>query len=290
MKRGLTLGATLLALLALALPANAQETITFTYEIPRGTTTIEGPAGTSYSFFTDVPTNAVGLTCSITDQADNNKSVHEGNDISVTSESGGVYLEDVERGPGVITQGVGSVTLGTTITTFIHLAEEPNWSNGNSIFSGVHTLTVTCDAPPPTTTTEPPPTTTEPPTTTTEPPVSTTTEPPVTTTEPPPTTTTTEPPPTTTTEPPPEVVTTTTQAPKPEVAQETVCVSRDDGRSYNVTWETVDGTRTRVLAEVEVLACTGGEDLDLRPWFFAGLLLIAAGVAFVWPTGDEWTA
>lgn len=287
MKRGLTLGAVLLALLALALPANAQETITFTYEIPQGTTVIELPAGSSFSFLTDVPGNAIGLTCSITDRADNNKSVHEGNDISVTSESGGVYLENVERGPGAVTEGVGTVTLGTTITTFIHLAEEPNWSNGNSIFSGVHTLTVSCEVPPPTTTTQPPPTTTtNPPPTTTQPPT-TTTVPPTTTTEPPPTTTTTTP--TTTTEP-PEVVTTTTQAPKPKVAQETECVSRDDGRSYNVTWETVDGTRTRVLQEVEVLACTGGEDLNLAPWVGAGVLLLAAGLAALWPTGDEWTA
>ena len=231
-------------------PANAQETITFDVEVPQGTQVIEGPAGSTHPFSAPVPSNAVGLTCTAIDIADNNASVHLGNNIILTSAGGQIVMRNVEREPGVTTSGEGTLVLGTEITATIVLSPEPNWYD-RSIFSGVHIVRVTCELPPPETTT----TTTS----TTVPPTTSTTVPPTTTTEPPETTTTTEPPPETTTTTTPPTTTqpppTTTQPPESEV--EEVCISDDEGNNWIVT--IVDGEETD---RQPALACTGPNDSD----------------------------
>jgi LPXTG-motif cell wall-anchored protein len=145
-------------LMALLLPgvASAQDsTVEFAITVPEGVQVIEDVPGYRESFTYDVPAEAIGLTCTAVDVSDNNKSVHLGNNIELTSASGSVVLEDVERGPGVTTVGTGSIVLGSTVTATIVLSPEPNWFD-RSIFSGQHTVTITCDVPPPTTTLPPP--------------------------------------------------------------------------------------------------------------------------------------
>lgn len=145
-------------LMALLLPgvASAQDsTVEFAITVPEGVQVIEDVPGYRESFTYDVPAEAIGLTCTAVDVSDNNKSVHLGNNIELTSASGSVVLEDVERGPGVTTVGIGTVVLGSTVTATIVLSPEPNWFD-RSIFSGQHTVTIACDVPPPTTTLPPP--------------------------------------------------------------------------------------------------------------------------------------
>jgi hypothetical protein len=112
-----------------------------------------------------------GSTCTVMAIASNNESVHPGSDLVVSSGASSVRVADVEAAPNKVTEGDGTLVLGPQLTVSVILG-------GDGVFSGGVQLTVTCEAPPPTTgppTTEPP-TTTGPPTTkppTTQPPTST---------------------------------------------------------------------------------------------------------------------
>ncbi len=130
-----------------------------------------------------VPADLVGQECSVESHAENNSSVHPGNDLVVTSGAASVTLADVEGAAGKITTATATVTLGDDVAVTLIMG-------GDGVFSAGATAVVVleCFAPPTTTTTT---------TTTTTIPtvvdpvvvVSTTTLAPTTTTAPPTTTT-----------------------------------------------------------------------------------------------------
>lgn len=101
----------------------------------------------------------VGSTCSLELEADNNGSVHPGNDLIVTTGGQSGTIPDVESEPGQVTVVDGDVVLGETVV--IELQFGPD-----GVTSGGLILTFDCEAQPVPTTTTAPPSTTEPPSTT----------------------------------------------------------------------------------------------------------------------------
>lgn len=97
---------------------------------------------------TSVDPALVGTTCALVVEADNNSSVHPGNDLLVQSGGDTVVLADVEGDEGRITFGSGPLTLGPVITVTLRMGEDGVFSAGFS---------VECRATPPTSTTTAPP-------------------------------------------------------------------------------------------------------------------------------------
>ncbi|MEM9746125.1 MAG: hypothetical protein AAF945_05480 [Actinomycetota bacterium] len=93
----------------------------------------------------------VGAECLATLRAENNSSVHPGNDLIVSSGGTSTRLDDVEGSPGNVISGTGPVVLGDTITVELEFGQD-----GRS--SGGLTVELDCEqtAPPPT---DPPETT-----------------------------------------------------------------------------------------------------------------------------------
>ena len=208
MKRNMHILATLVVVIAaVSLPAVAVDDII----IPIDTVVRSDEGALTQLAVVNVEPEAIGASCVVSAEGENNTSVHPNNDIIVSSGSDQVTLFDVEGVGGGITTASGTLTLGDTIVLTLRMGPD-------RVFSGGLTVTVDCEAQP-----EPTTTTTEPPTTTTTEPTTTTTEPPTTTTTEP-TTTTTEPPTTTTTEP-PDATSTSTTAP----AQTTTTNVEDHG-------------------------------------------------------------
>jgi hypothetical protein len=118
-----------------------------------------------------VDASLLGSTCTVRAVADNNESVHPDSTLTVASGSTSVRLDDVESAPDKVTDGSGSLVLGSDLVVTVTLGPD-------GVFSGGIEVMLTCQSPPPPTTT--PPTTTQPPpsTTTTQPPPTTTTVPP----------------------------------------------------------------------------------------------------------------
>jgi hypothetical protein len=83
----------------------------------------------------------VGRRCAMRAVAENNSSVHEGNDLIVMSGESTVTLFDVERGDGAITNGDGLLTLGTTVTIDMRLGPD-------NLSSGGYRLFAVCEPPP----------------------------------------------------------------------------------------------------------------------------------------------
>ena len=141
-----------------------------------GYTVHRGAPGTTVDIGGEkVPADLVGRTCNVGLMSENNRSIHPGNDVIITSASS-VTFKDVESQAAAKTYPAQPITLGPELDADLRFGKNGVTSSG---------FKVTVDCPPPLTTTVPP--TTEPPVTTTEPPL-TTTEPPVTPTEPPVTT------------------------------------------------------------------------------------------------------
>ncbi len=92
------------------------------------------------------PSELVGLTCPVVAAAENQSSVHPGNDLIVASDGDSMVLADVERAPGAVTPGDGTLTLGETITVSLRMGRD-------GVFSGGMTVTLGDCAPPTTTTT-----------------------------------------------------------------------------------------------------------------------------------------
>ncbi len=144
----------------------------------------------------DVDPEMLGWLCTGTAQTENNASEHRDNDFILTSGSSSVEILDWEAVAGEITNTVGTLVLGESITVDLRLGPA-------RVSSGGVRIVLTCSPPPPPETTT---TTVVETTTTTVPEITTTTTSPTTTTthvDPPPTTVTIPPDDTTTTEPPP---------------------------------------------------------------------------------------
>ncbi len=131
----------------------------------------------------DVDPEMLGWLCIGTAQTQNNASEHRDNDFILTSGSSSIEILDWEAVAGEITNTLGTLVLGESITVDLRLGPA-------RVSSGGVRIVLTCSPPPP-----PETTTTTTATTTTTPPETTTTTQAPTTTQPPATTTTTEPPP-----------------------------------------------------------------------------------------------
>jgi hypothetical protein len=131
-----------------------------------------------------VPAELQGSRCNVQADAENQSSVHPGNDLIVASGSDSETLFDVEREAGVLTTASGELTLGSEVTVSLSLGPDGIFSGGITVTIG-SCETVTTTTPPPsestttTTSSHTTTTTTQPPTTTTgsptEGPTSTTT-------------------------------------------------------------------------------------------------------------------
>ncbi len=106
-----------------------------------------------------VPGDLVGQVCSVESRAENNSSVHPGNDLVITSGSASATLSDIESSPGAVTTAAGTMTLGDEVTVTLVMGPD-------GVFSAGATAVVVLEcSPPPTTTTTAAPTTTVPPST-----------------------------------------------------------------------------------------------------------------------------
>lgn len=183
-----------LALLLLVAPVAMGQEVAI--EIPFETVIRAEPGSVHLLATAPVPTELQGVTCPVAAVAENESSVHPGNNLIVATDGDSIVLEDVERAAGAITVAEEELTFGSTITVTLVLGEHGVFSAGMVVRF--------CDIPVTTTTT-----TVETTTTTSE--ASTTTIPTTTTTME--TTTTVTVLPTTTVTTTPEATTTVTVAP-----------------------------------------------------------------------------
>ena len=121
-----------------------------------------------------VPAELQGSSCNVQSEAENQSSVHPGNDLIVASGSDSVTLLNVEREPGAVTTAAGDLTLGSEVTVSLSLGPDGIFSGGMIVTIGscetVSTTTTTPTESPtvaPTTTTTPTESPTVAPTTTT---------------------------------------------------------------------------------------------------------------------------
>ena len=204
-----------------------------------------------------VPAEFQGSKCNVSAEADNNSSVHPGNDLIVASGFDSVTLFDVEREAGALTTASGDLTLGSEVTVSLSLGPD-------GIFSGGITVTIgSCET---VTTTTPPPSETT--TTTTS---STTT------------TTTTQSP---TVSPTSTTTTTTTQSPtvSPTSTTTTTTTQSPTVSPTSTTTRTTSGTSTPVVAPTTIqpggTAFTGVE--NLVPLGVVALMLLTGGSGLLW--------
>jgi hypothetical protein len=147
------IGLAVFVVLLLPAAALAQTTEEFSFDLPHQV--IRDDTGTTHALETvDVPSNLVGASCTFEAVADNNISVHPGNDLIMSSGGDSVTLADVERAPGAVTPSNGSITLGDTINVALFLGTDNG--NGRGVFSGGLTVNVSCiDEPEPSPSPEP---------------------------------------------------------------------------------------------------------------------------------------
>jgi hypothetical protein len=183
--------------LVMAPVAGGQEEVAI--EIPFETVIRAEPGSVHLLATAQVPPELQGVTCPVAAVAENESSVHPGNNLIVATDGDSIVLEDVERAAGAVTVAEEELTFGSTITVTLVLGEDGVFSAGMTVKF--------CDIPETTTTT----TTVETTTTTTEATTTTTTIPTTTTTMETTTTVTVLPSTTVTTA--PEATTTVTVAP-----------------------------------------------------------------------------
>jgi hypothetical protein len=179
-----------------------------------------------------VPAELQGSSCNVQADAENQSSVHPGNDLIVSSGSDSVTLFDVEREAGALTMASGDLTLGSEVTVSLSLGPDGVFSGGITVTIG-SCGTVTTTTPPPSETTT---------TTTSSDTTTTTTQSPVS-----PTSTTT----TTTTQSPP-VSATSTRTSTPVVAPTTI---RPGGTAFTGVENVVP------LGVIALILMTGGSGL-----------------------------
>jgi hypothetical protein len=108
---------------------------------------VRGPDGSVHVLASfPVDTGLVGRQCAVSVVSHNQVSSHPDSDILVDSGGTQVVVEDVESSPFVVIAGEGTLTVGTNITVSVRLGPDER-------FSGGMTVTIDCEAPPPSTTT-----------------------------------------------------------------------------------------------------------------------------------------
>lgn len=131
--------------LAFAIPgAGAQDA--GRVEIPLGTVVYSAPGVATVLGAATVPAELVGTSCGVSTRAENNDSVHPGNDVVVSSGTDSVTLVDVEGSSGKVTTASSPLTLGTDVTITLIMGSDGVFSGGAAAF-------VVVDCTPPTTTT-----------------------------------------------------------------------------------------------------------------------------------------
>ena len=93
-----------------------------------------------------VADDQVGATCLVTARAENQSSVHPGNDLIVSSGASRILLPDVEREPGAVVVAEGTLQLGSEIVVSLIMGPD-------EVFSGGIEVDIDCAAPDATTTT-----------------------------------------------------------------------------------------------------------------------------------------
>jgi len=147
------MGLAVFVVLLLPAAALAQTTEGFSFNLPHQI--IRDDTGTTHALGGfDVPSSLVGASCSFEAVADNNISVHIGNDLIMSSGDDSVTLPNVERAPGAVTPSNGAITLGDAINVTLFLGTDNG--NGRGVYSGGFTVNVSC-------TTQPSPSPTPPP-------------------------------------------------------------------------------------------------------------------------------
>lgn len=81
----------------------------------------------------DVDQQYEGMTCSVKAGAENQGSVHPGNNLVITSGNNSVTLEDVERAPKVTTVASGELTLGEQVSVSLVMGQDNVFSAGMNV-------------------------------------------------------------------------------------------------------------------------------------------------------------
>lgn len=113
-------------------------------EIPIHEAYASGDVGSSVGMGSvDVAAELVGRSCDVVANVTNQESVHPGNTLVVSSGDSSVSIGGIEDEAGAMTADAGTITLGSTISAAVVLGDDGATSLGSS-------LTVTCEALPPT--------------------------------------------------------------------------------------------------------------------------------------------
>ena len=105
------------------------------------TTIIRGSVGSVHELASkDVDQKYQGMVCDVNATAENQGSVHPGNNIIVSSNGNSVTLADVERSGGVITHADGKLELGSKVEVSLKMGQD-------KVFSGGMDLNITCVEP-----------------------------------------------------------------------------------------------------------------------------------------------
>lgn len=117
------------ALVLLVAPmAGGQEGVAI--EVPLDTIVRGDPGSEHLLGSAQVPAELQGVTCPVAAIAENQSSVHPGNDLLVATDGDSIVLRDVERAPGVTTVAEEELTLGSTLTVTLVLGEDGVFSAG----------------------------------------------------------------------------------------------------------------------------------------------------------------
>lgn len=145
--------------------AGGQEEVAI--EIPLDTIVRGDPGSEHLLGSAEVPADLRGETCPVAAIAENQSSVHPGNDLLVATDGDSIVLENVERAPGVTTVAEDQLTFGSTLTVTLILGEDGVFSAGMVVKFCDIPVTTTTTTVETTSTTEATTTTTTIPTTTT---------------------------------------------------------------------------------------------------------------------------
>jgi hypothetical protein len=152
--------------LVMAPVAGGQEEVAI--EIPLDTLVRAEPGSEHLLGSAEVPAELQGVTCPVAAVAQNQTSVHPGNNLVVATDGDSIVLEDVERAPGAVTVAEEQLTFGSMLTVTLVLGEDGVFSAGMTVrFCDIPETTTTTTTVETTTSTTEATTTTIPTTTTT---------------------------------------------------------------------------------------------------------------------------
>ena len=144
---------TMLIIIGPARPAAAVAIDDFSIVIPIDDLELEDEGSITVLATQPVGEEYVGQTCTVTSIAENQESVHPGNNLTVSSGSSVVVLEDVESGANVIVTADGELVLGTQIVVSLVMGPDEVFSAGLEVHVNCSSVEATTTTTVPTTTT-----------------------------------------------------------------------------------------------------------------------------------------